>query len=179
MPRPEPTGRELFFRPSELIVSKTDTRGRITYANSVFQHLAGYAEHELLGRPHSIIRHPDMPMCVFQLLWERIAAGHEVFAYVVNLARNGDHYWVFAHVTPTYDADHQIVGYHSNRRVPARDAVEQISGIYQLLRDEERRHKDKREGLAASRAVLDSHLESQGMTYDAFVWDLTRRCAAA
>jgi len=177
--RPTPTGDEVFFRPSELIVSKTDLRGRITYANSVFQKVARYPEHELLGRPHSIIRHPDMPMCVFQLLWERIKAGHEVFAYVVNLCKTGEHYWVFAHVTPTFDADHEIIGYHSNRRVPARDAVDEISEIYAALRAEELRHDSKRAGLAASRAALDAHLESQGMTYDAFVWDLTSRCRAA
>ena len=75
------------------------------------------------GQAHNIIRHPDMPRCVFDLLWKTIAGGEEIFAYVKNMAKNGDHYWVFAHVTPTFDAGGRIMGYHSNRRVPERGAV--------------------------------------------------------
>ncbi len=70
----------------------------------MFLTIAGYTEREVLGQPHSMIRHPDMPRGVFALLWETIASGSEIFAYVVNLAKNGDHYWVFAHVTPTFPA---------------------------------------------------------------------------
>jgi PAS domain S-box-containing protein len=95
------TGVERTFVENEIIVSKTDLKGRITYANDVFIKLAGFTETELLGQPHSIIRHPEMPRCVFKLLWDTIAEGGEIFAYVVNRSKNGDHYWVFAHVTPT------------------------------------------------------------------------------
>ena len=104
-----PTGKEVFFPAGELIVSKTDLKGRITYANSTFCHIAGYSEAELLGQPHSIIRHPDMPRAVFRLVWDTIAAGREIFGYVKNMARSGDHYWVFAHVTPSFDAQGNIV----------------------------------------------------------------------
>jgi PAS domain S-box-containing protein len=76
-PRINPTGRETFFRESELIVSKTDLKGRLTYANGVFCRMAGYRESELIGQPHSIIRHPDMPRSVFRLLWETIEARRE------------------------------------------------------------------------------------------------------
>ena len=115
-----PTGVERTFGQDEIIVSKTDLKGRITYANRVFLQVAGYTEREVLGAPHSLIRHPDMPRSVFQLLWDTIQGGREVFAYVVNLAKNGDHYWVLAHVTPTFDDAGKIVGYHSMRRLPAR-----------------------------------------------------------
>ena len=102
-PTVAPTGRERVFGEDEIIVSKTDLQGRITYANSVFLRVAGYAEEDVLGQPHSMIRHPGMPRAVFKLLWETIAGGREIFAYVKNLARDGDHYWVFAHVTPSFD----------------------------------------------------------------------------
>jgi len=98
------TGVERFFDADEVIVSKTDLKGRITYANRVFQRVAGYGEAELMGAPHSIVRHPAMPRCVFKLLWDTLEAKQEIFAYVINRARNGDHYWVFAHVTPSFDA---------------------------------------------------------------------------
>ena len=99
------TGVERFFDKDEIIVSKTDLKGRMTYCNDVFLRIAGYTEQELLGQPHSIIRHPDMPRCVFKLLWDTIGAGKEIFAYVINRAKNGDHYWVLAHVTPSRDPD--------------------------------------------------------------------------
>jgi PAS domain S-box-containing protein len=94
-------GIERFFEEDEIIVSKTDPKGIITYANQVFLRTAQYQEEEILGAPDNIIRHPDMPRCVFDLLWKTIASGLEIFAYVKNMAKNGDHYWVFAHVTPT------------------------------------------------------------------------------
>ncbi|MBT3307547.1 MAG: PAS domain S-box protein [Alphaproteobacteria bacterium] len=78
------TGVERFFEDDEIIVSKTDLKGRVTYANRVFLRLAGYTEQEVLGQPHSIIRHPEMPRCVFKLLWDTLEDGKEIFAYVIN-----------------------------------------------------------------------------------------------
>jgi len=138
MKRPTPTQVERTFGEDEIIVSKTDTRGRITYANDVFCRVSLYSEDELLGQPHSLIRHPDMPRAVFQLLWDAIQAGREIFAYVVNLAADGAHYWVLAHVTPSFDPAGRVVGYHSNRRSPHRDAVTAASELYARLRAEER-----------------------------------------
>ena len=103
------TGIERKFADDDIIVSKTDLKGRITYANQIFLEIAGYTEKEVLGQPHSMIRHPGMPRCVFKLLWQTIEAGHEIFAYVVNRAKNGDHYWVYAHVTPSFDSTGKIV----------------------------------------------------------------------
>jgi PAS domain S-box-containing protein len=119
MTRPTPTGRETTFGEEEIIVSKTDPRGVVTYANQVFIRVSGYKEEEILGKPHNLIRHPDMPRCVFHLLWTQLKAGREIFAYVKNMARNGDHYWVWANVTPTFDNSGRIVNFHSNRRRPA------------------------------------------------------------
>ncbi|HYH38351.1 MAG TPA: PAS domain-containing protein [Azospirillum sp.] len=166
------TGRERTFQPDEIIVSKTDLKGIITYANDVFIRVSGYGEEELLGRPHNLIRHPDMPRCVFKLLWDTLAAGQEIFAYVVNLARNGDHYWVLAHVTPVRDRGGRIVGYHSSRRVPARPAVEAAAGLYKALRAEEARHASPKDGMAAAGALLTAILRDKGVSYDEFVLSL-------
>jgi PAS domain S-box-containing protein len=77
-----PTGVECFFPEDEIIVSKTDLKGLITYANHTFLSIAGYTEEEVLGQPHNIIRHPDMPRCVFKLLWDTLKLRREIFAYV-------------------------------------------------------------------------------------------------
>ncbi|KAA0688928.1 PAS domain-containing protein [Azospirillum brasilense] len=171
------TGRERTFHPDEIIVSKTDLKGRISYANDVFLRVSGYGESELLGRPHNIVRHPDMPRCVYKLLWTRIEAGSEIFAYVVNRAKDGDHYWVFAHVTPVFGTPDSgngrtITGYHSSRRVPTRPAVDAAAGLYAALRAEEARHADRNAAMAASGAMLEKLLRDKGTSYDEFVFSL-------
>ncbi|MBK7875891.1 MAG: PAS domain-containing protein [Planctomycetes bacterium] len=170
MERVHPTGVERTFGEEEIIVSKTDLKGRITYANDVFLRIAGYRASEVIGQPHSMIRHPDMPRCVFQLLWDTIQRGDEIFAYVVNLAKNGEHYWVFAHVTPTFDASGRVVGYHSNRRSPDRGAVKRVEALYAKLLAEERRHSDRKEGVQAATRMLTGVLEESGMSYGEFAF---------
>lgn len=172
-PRIRPTSEEVGFQPDEIIVSKTDLKGRITYANQVFAKVSGYSRAELMNQPHSIIRHPDMPRCVFKLLWDRIQDGHEVFAYVKNMARSGAYYWVFAHVTPSYDADGAMVGYHSNRRVPDRRVVrEVIEPLYGDLLRIEASEKSAKDGLAASYAALNTIVKSKASSYDELIFSL-------
>jgi PAS domain S-box-containing protein len=167
------TGVERFFEDNEIIVTKTDLKGRITYCNDVFQRMAGFTEQESLGQPHSIIRHPDMPRCVFALLWDTIQAGNEIFAYVVNRAKNGDHYWVYAHVSPSYDRSGNLVGYHSNRRVPDRAIVDNaIVPLYQALLAEEQRHANAKEGMHAATQMVVNLLQEKNMQYDEFVASL-------
>lgn len=178
-PRPTPTGRECPFGQHEIIVSKTDLKGKITYCNEVFRRVAGYGEDELLGQPHNLIRHPDMPRCVFQLLWETIQDGREIFAYVLNMAKNGDHYWVLAHVTPSFDATGQVIGYHSNRRYPERSAIQTIEPVYAALKAEEERHSSVKKGMAAGRRLLEARLEELGMDYDTLVFSLSGESLAS
>jgi PAS domain S-box-containing protein len=168
------TGKERTFGIDEVIVSKTDTAGVITYANDVFLRVAGMAEREAIGQPHSIIRHPDMPRAVFKLLWDTIERGDEIFAYVLNMASCGDHYWVFAHITPTFGPDGRIIGYHSNRRVPDRSAIEAVTPLYAQLKKIEDQAADRAAGLAASTAALTATLRDLGIGYDEFVFSLTR-----
>jgi PAS domain S-box-containing protein len=167
-----PTGVETLLGEEELIVSKTDLKGRITYANDIFVRMAKYSYAELMGAPHSMIRHPDMPRCVFELLWDTLQVKQEIFAYVVNLAKDGSHYWVFAHVTPTFDARGNIVGYHSNRRKPDPAQIERIKPIYQTLSAEEARHANAKDGMRASFDAMVGLLKQKGVGYDEFVLSL-------
>jgi PAS domain S-box-containing protein len=164
-----PTDQEVFFDAGDIIVSKTDLKGRITYVNDVFLSIAGYRERELLGQPHSMIRHPDMPRAVFKLLWDTVLAGQEIFAYVKNMTKSGDYYWVFAHVTPSYDANRQIVGFHSNRRVPSRSAIAAISPLYGELLRVESQQRNGKDALAAGAQHLLDFIKSKKMAYDELV----------
>lgn len=167
---PSLTGIERYFDDNELIVSKTDLKGRLTYCNDVFLRIAGYTEKECLGQPHSMIRHPHMPRCIFQLLWETIQGDQEIFAYVVNRCKNGDHYWVIAHVTPSRDGAGNKMGYHSNRRVPERKILEgTVIPLYKDLQAEEQRHANRKDGLKASTEMVRKLLSENNMQYDEFV----------
>jgi len=168
------TGVERTFAADDVIVSKTDRQGIITYANDVFLGVAGLTEAEAIGAPHSIIRHPAMPRAVFKLLWDRVSSGEEIFAYVVNMASNGDHYWVFAHVTPTFGQDGSIAGYHSNRRVPSREAIKVVEPIYAQLKSIEDRGSDRARGLAESSEALTSFLHQRNVSYDELIFSLSR-----
>ena len=132
-----PTGEARTFAADELIVSKTDLRGVITYANDVFLRVSRYDLDDVIGRPHNLIRHPEMPRAVFALLWQALTEGRELFAYINNLASDGAHYWVLAHVTPSYSADGAVSGYHSNRRRPSPGAIRTVTPLYERLLTED------------------------------------------
>jgi PAS domain S-box-containing protein len=166
-----PTGVERTFGLDEIIVTKTDPRGVLTYTNDVFLRTSALTEAEALGQPHNIIRHPDMPRAVFKLLWDTIGAGQEIFAYVLNLAADGAHYWVFAHVTPSHDAAGRLVGYHSNRRRPDSAPVAAVKQVYDRIRQAESRAGSTSAAVAAGWEALQGELGDQ--TYDEFVWRIT------
>ena len=167
-----PTGNERTFGEDEIIVSKTDSKGRITYANDVFLNVALYREQEVLGQPHSIVRHPEMPRCVFKLLWDTIQERKEIFAYVKNMAKNGDFYWVLAHVTPSFAGGDEIVGFHSNRRAPRPEAIAKVEPIYRRLLEAENRHADRKKGMLAGLELLQGMLREHGVEYDKLVFSL-------
>ncbi len=167
------TGVERTFGDDEIIVSKTDTTGRMTYVNDVFLRLYGGAESECLGEQHSLVRNPNMPRCVFKLFWDTISSGKEIFAYVVNRSKNGDHYWVLAHATPSRDASGTVVGYHSNRRVPNMQVVNTvIQPLYKQLLDIEKSHANSKDGMQAAFDTLVNILKEKGVEYDEFIFSL-------
>lgn len=167
------TGVERTFADDEIIVSKTDTSGRIMYANEVFLRVAGMSEAETIGQPHSVIRHPEMPRAVFKLLWDTLATGKEIFAYVINRSKNGDHYWVLAHVTPSYDSNGKVVGYHSNRRTADRDVLSNvIQPLYKQLLDIENSHSNRKDGMNEAFNTLVKIPEDKGVGYDELIFSL-------
>ena len=127
--------REFPFPDGVTLVSVTDLKGRITYCNNAFVDVSGYARDELMGQPHNLVRHPDMPEEAFRDLWATIQAGLPWTGLVKNRRKNGDHYWVRAHATPIRD-DERIVGYLSVRSKPARQAVEAATAVYERLHAE-------------------------------------------
>lgn len=167
------TGVELFFEPEEVIVSKTDLKGIITYANDTFAKLAEIQRKDAIGKPHNFIRHPHMPKCVFKLLWDTISTGNELFAYVVNRSSKGNEYWVLAHVTPSFDSTGNIVGYHSNRRVPNRQVLDRvIKPLYSDLLNIEKNATSLKAGLENSCQKLDETINSSGKKYNHFIMTL-------
>jgi PAS domain S-box-containing protein len=128
-----PTQKEVFLKEEDFIVSKTDLKSKILYGNEIFIKISGYDESELLGKPHNILRHPDMPRCAFKVLYDHIQNGKEWFGYVKNLRKDGGYYWVYANISPTFDANGRHIGYYSVRRKP-RDGFKQIiEPLYQKL----------------------------------------------
>jgi len=158
-------GDELRFDENLFIVSKTDLKGKITYANDLFIEMSGYKENELLNVPHNILRHPDMPKAIFKLLWDRVQAGNEIFAYVKNRTKNNFYYWVHAYITPMIDTKtNHVIGYHSVRRAPSLKGIEVIEPLYQKMLNAE-----KQGGISASTAILENTLSQLKVSYDAFI----------
>lgn len=165
-------GTEKVMGDNDIIVSKTDLKGHLVYANDVFLEMAELTLADALGKPHSLIRSQAMPRSVFKLLWDRLEAGREVFAYVVNKTASGNHYWVFAHVTPSYGLNGTVQGYHSNRRKPNATAVANISKVYEALLAAEASVKNGKQSLAAGFALLSDTLKQKGLDYDEYVLSL-------
>ena len=167
----QPTQQERLMRDDDFIVSKADLKGRITYSNEVFAEFSGFTEAEFLGKQHNLVRHPDMPRCVFKLLWQHIESGQEIFAFVKNLCKDGSFYWVLANVTPSRDAQGKVVGYYSVRRKPNPKAIAVIAPLYkQLLQTE--KNAGARDAIAASLAQMDNLLKDKGVSYERFILDL-------
>lgn len=170
-PKITPIDNEVELGSDEFIVSKTDTKGRFTYANRVFMSISGYGEGELLGVQHNIVRHPDMPRGVFKMLWETLQSGQEFFGYVKNLCADGSYYWVLANITLDYDCDKQLKGYYSVRRKPTKIAINTIKPIYKKMIEIENNSSAQ---VAADSSInyLKDELKKMGKSYNHFVTEL-------
>ncbi|MFZ5961005.1 methyl-accepting chemotaxis protein [Pseudomonas knackmussii] len=126
------TQRERTFPAEQRLISTTDHRGVITYANDAFVAISGFEREELLGSPHNLVRHPDVPPAVFAHMWETLKKGRPWMGIVKNRCKNGDHYWVNAYVTPVFERN-EIVGYESVRVRPTAEQVERAQALYQRI----------------------------------------------
>jgi aerotaxis receptor len=166
--RIEPIDESRVFAVEELFFSTTDLNGRIQRANGVFQRIADYSWEELNNQPHNIIRHPDMPRVVFQILWDHIQAGRPIAALIKNLAHDGRYYWVVALVVPIPG------GYLSVRFKPTSPLLGAIERLYEKLKaieaSIEKDAKGRKAAMAASREALDADLRVLGFSsYDDFM----------
>lgn len=127
------TEREVNLAEHEHLVSSTNTKGQITHCNRDFIRISGFSEKELIGSPHNLVRHPDMPIEAFDDMWTTLKRGEHWLGLVKNRCKNGDYYWVDAYVTPVYE-NGQTIGYESVRVKPARDQVERASQAYVKLK---------------------------------------------
>jgi len=159
MHRPEPIEKERLVTGIDLIVSKADAEGRITYINPIFVKISGYSQGELLEKPHAILRHPDMPKVIFKYLWDHIPQGHEVVTYVKNLCKDGSYYWVLASVKMAKNPDGTFRNYMSTRRAVTENAKKSISLLYEKLLETE-----KSRGVEASWALFEEFLQQNDLT---------------
>jgi len=163
MERPIPTDVEREVKSIDMIVSKGDAEGNITYTNPIFMKISGYTQGELLDKPHSILRHPDMPKVIFKYLWENIKEGKEVHAYVKNLCKDGSYYWILAQVRMAKNPDGSFRNYVSTRKSITESAKTVISDLYaKLLKIEQD------ESVEASEKALEAFLVENGQNFDTF-----------
>ena len=167
----QPTQKERVMRDNDFIVSKTDLKGRITYANKIFIEFSGYSQDELFNIQHNIIRHPDMPRGVFHLLWQTLQAGKEFNGYVKNMSKDGGFYWVFANVTPSFDNNNRVIGYHSVRRKASQKAIDVLTPIYREMLMAEK-NAGAKNAIDASTSLLLEKLDQQGVGYEQFALSL-------
>lgn len=157
--------KEVTLKDDDLIVSKTDKKGKITYANRSFMQISGYSEQMLLGHPHNLIRHSDMPRGVFRLMWQMLQNGEEFFGFVKNRCLDGGFYWVFANVTADLDEHGQLQGYFSVRRQPPREALLVCEEIYRNMREIEAQYSGN-QGIDRSMNWLLEQVEAMAPSFN-------------
>ncbi len=128
---------EVPYPEGKLIVSRTDVEGKITHCNQAFVEMSGFQEDELIGQPHYILRHPDMPAAAFKDLWDTVKTESKWSGYVKNLRKDGKYYWVYAVVVPNIRQG-KLVGFASVRRKPSRTKINECRDLYKTMLAEEK-----------------------------------------
>jgi|APLak6261675998_1056109.scaffolds.fasta_scaffold00021_30 methyl-accepting chemotaxis protein len=146
------TNNEMVFDDSQFMLTKTDLKGVITYANHDFIKVSGFSESELVGSSHNIVRHPDMPAKAFEDMWLNLKVGRPWSGMVKNRCKNGDYYWVIANATPILESG-QVTGYLSARRKPTRQQIDEAAVAYRLFKEGKAQHLMIREGRVVSSSL--------------------------
>ncbi|MGP1527938.1 MAG: PAS domain-containing protein [Campylobacter sp.] len=163
--KPVPRDEMIVMDSKRYIVSKTDSKGFITYANDYFCEISGYEQRELLGQPHNIVRHPDMPRVCFKLMWDTIKQGKDFKALVKNLAKDGRYYWVFTKFETQYHPQtKEIIGYVAYRKAASEKAIKAIEPVYEKMLEYE-----KIGGMDASAKFLTDTLSEKKLSYNEYI----------
>lgn len=125
--------KEYVLKSNDFLVSQTDSKGMILFANDDFCKVSGFTLDELVGKPHNIVRHPDMPKAAFKSLWDTVKSGKVWTGYVKNRTKDGGYYWVYATVFPSHDPQTNQLTYLSCRRKPSNQEIEEIEKHYKTL----------------------------------------------
>ena len=157
---PKPTGNEVLLVPDKVIMSKTDHKGVIQYVNDYFIEICGYNQDELIGKPHNIIRHPDMPKVIFKTMWQKLHKGENLYAIVKNLTKDGSYYWVVTKFETTYDEHGKIISHYARRKSVPTEVRETAESIYKIILDIEKYDVELAE------KTFYEILEKYGLTYD-------------
>ena len=166
--RPTPIDREVGWNKSQVVISETDVYGRITNVNDVFCNVCGYSPDEMIGQPHSIIRHPDMPKLIFKLLWDNLKAGNNFIGVIKNLAKSGEYYWVITDFEMRRDATGNITHYIARRKSVPKAVIENyVAPLYETLLKLE-----KVGGMELSARFFKNYLAKQGKDYIDFIIDV-------
>lgn len=163
--RPTPSDREVDWNKNKVLLSKTDIKGTILYANEDFIDVSGYDEFELIGQPHNIVRHPDMPKVIFKFLWDSLKSGKNIHAVFKNMSKTGRYYWVITDFKIIADSDGEIVGYFGTRKSVREDIIVKfIEPLYKKLL-----HIEEASGMSAAEEYLIGFLEERKKTYMEYI----------
>ena len=162
--RPIPTNQEIAWDKSKVIKSKTDEVGTITYVNSVFVEVSEYTKEELIGQPHNILRHPDMPKVIFKTLWDHLKSGKNFNAIVKNLTKTGKHYWIVTNFDIFKDASGKPSAFLGARSFVPDKVIDTIAPLYLKLLEIEASG-----GIEASEKYLNEHVADKGGDYVSFI----------
>ena len=166
--RPTPIDREVGWNKSQVVISEADVYGRITNVNDVFSNVCGYSPDEMIGQPHSIIRHPDMPKLIFKLLWDNLKVGNNFIGVIKNLAKSGEYYWVITDFEMRRDATGNITHYIARRKSVPKAVIENyVAPLYETLLKLE-----KVGGMELSSRFFKNYLAKQGKDYIDFIIDV-------
>ena len=165
-PRPTIIDKEVLWDKKNVIMSKSDLYGNIEYTNDAFMDASGYEEHEVMSKPHNILRHPDMPKVIFKLLWKSLKDGENFHAIVKNLAKSGRYYWVVTDFEIIKDSDGEITGYIGRRKAVSADVIAKIEPLYQKILNIE-----QVSGVEASEKYLVGFLEEKRKNYVEYIKD--------
>jgi PAS domain S-box-containing protein len=172
MDKPLPTQKEITLSDKEPIFSKTDSKGKITYSNAYFQKVSGYSESELLGAPHSIVRHPDMPKAIFFFMWKKLKDGKSLRAIVKNMSKSGDHYWVITEFT--IDKLNGNIIYTAKRTPAPRKLIEHFEPVYRQMVELEELAVTQEKGMEKSLDYLTNILTKADKDYDTYIDDIVK-----
>jgi PAS domain S-box-containing protein len=157
---PTPINEAVKWDTSKTIVSKADLYGTLEYVNDTFSEVSGYDESELVGQPHNIIRHPDMPKVIFKVLWDNIQKGKKFHGIIKNLAKSGKYYWVITDFDYVVNEDAKITKYIARRKAISTGVIEKVEELYKKLSKIE-----QVSGIEASEKYLIGYLEDHNVDY--------------